>query len=143
MEAKAPGEPGVGASLSAQPPGLGTGFGAPMNGGALIVWDYDWSLINTNSDTYVVEQLRPELMERFSASNAGWTEVMDYQMQGLFERGVSKEEVIACVAGVPCFEACREAVRVCSEKAVQIILSDANTVFIEAFLERSGLRPLV
>ena len=31
----------------------------------LVVWDYDWSLINCNSDTFVVEQLRPDLYPKF------------------------------------------------------------------------------
>ena len=31
----------------------------------LVVWDYDWSLINCNSDTFVVEQLRPDLCPKF------------------------------------------------------------------------------
>jgi len=109
-----------------------------------VVWDYDWSLINTNSDTFVIEQLRPELMERFdTCKGMGWTELMDYQMQGLFELGVRREELLACISGVPVFEGSVAAIRLCGEQgARQLVLSDANTVFIEAFLERQGLRPL-
>jgi len=119
-------------------------FGDPMHGGTLVVWDYDWSLINTNSDTFVIEELRSELMERFDkARSMGWTELMDYQMQGLFEQGVKREELVECVSGVPVFEGSLAAIRLCAEKeAEQMVLSDANTVFIEAFLERQGLQPL-
>ncbi|OLP97057.1 Inorganic pyrophosphatase 3 [Symbiodinium microadriaticum] len=90
----------------------------------LLVWDYDWSLINTNSDTFVVEKLRPELMARFdSPCSGGWTALMDRQMK------------------VPVFEENLLAVRRAAEaEAAQIVLSDANTVFIEAFLQSAGLR---
>ena len=49
----------------------------------LVVWDFDWSLINENSDTYVVEQLDKsnkiwnEAEKKFSAG-LGWTQLMDW-----------------------------------------------------------------
>ncbi|CAE7868835.1 Phospho2 [Symbiodinium microadriaticum] len=108
----------------------------------LLVWDYDWSLINTNSDTFVVEKLRPELMARFdSPCSGGWTALMDRQMKALFDLGVSRGWVEQCVSSVPVFEENLLAVRRAAEaEAAQIVLSDANTVFIEAFLQSAGLR---
>ncbi|CAE7032272.1 unnamed protein product [Symbiodinium sp. CCMP2456] len=108
----------------------------------LLVWDYDWSLINTNSDTFVVEKLRPELMAHFrSPCSDGWTALMDRQMKALFDLGVSRGLVEQCVSSVPVFEENLLAVRRAAEaEAAQIVLSDANTVFIEAFLQSAGLR---
>ncbi|CAK9053397.1 unnamed protein product [Durusdinium trenchii] len=112
----------------------------PKQESVLLVWDYDWSLINTNSDTHVVEALHPELMDRFS-SPMGWTQLMDLQVKELFARGVSRARLEATVAEVPVFPGSLDAIRAAHEaKASQVILSDANTVFIEAFLQKEGLR---
>lgn len=114
----------------------------------LVVWDYDWSLIDTNSDTYVVEQLRPQLYSRFELDGRpggpkGWTATMDYQMEGLWELGVTPDDLKGCVAAVPVSDGCLQAVRLAADHSPgvqQMILSDANSVFIEAFLEGRGLR---
>lgn len=117
----------------------------PAAGKTLLVWDYDWSLIDTNSDTFVVQQLRPELMERFEVrdSSLGWTALMDMQMGGLFNLGVSRQELLGCVASVPVHPGCLAAARLAGDRgAAQIVLSDANTIFIKAFLEKQGVQGL-
>eukprot|EP00968_Pinguiococcus_pyrenoidosus_P021538 scaffold2809_cov184-Pinguiococcus_pyrenoidosus.AAC.3 len=41
----------------------------------LVVFDYDWSLVNENSDTYVVAQLAPELQAQIfqeRPAGEGW-----------------------------------------------------------------------
>lgn len=114
----------------------------------LIIWDYDWSLIDTNSDTFVVEQLCPDLMVRFDNRDRpggppGWTALMDWLMEGLFEKGISRESIIDCVAKVPISDGCLAAVRNAGTSgAQQMVLSDANTIFIEAFLSHHGIRDL-
>eukprot|EP00434_Breviolum_minutum_P000235 symbB.v1.2.000195.t1/scaffold21.1/size436794/14 len=112
----------------------------PEKDKVLLVWDYDWSLINTNSDTFVVEALHPELMDRFE-SPIGWTQLMDQQVKELFSRGVTRERMEETVAAVPVFPGALEAIRCAHEaKANQMVLSDANNIFIEAFLRKEGLR---
>ena len=67
---------------------------------------------------------------------AGWTELMGSQLKSLRELGVSRGELLATVAAVPRLPEALAAVRLAHEKSArQVILSDANTVFIEA-LER-------
>ena len=31
---------------------------------SLVVWDFDWSMINENTDTYIFEQLAPALADQ-------------------------------------------------------------------------------
>ena len=83
-----------------------------------------------------MQALCPDLMERFS-SGVQWTELMASQLRELHARGVSGGELVATVAALPAFKEVLEAVRVAHEAdARQVILSDANTVFIEASLHR-------
>ena len=50
---------------------------------ALVVFDFDWSLINENSDTFVIHQLDPSgrlwaKALKCSAAGMPWTELMDW-----------------------------------------------------------------
>ena len=81
----------------------------------LVCWDFDHSLVNDNSDTWVVEQLAPELMPEFSRlrrdEQLGWTDIMARQMQSLHARGVTEVQLRACLASLPMQPQMIEAVR--------------------------------
>eukprot|EP00928_Gymnodinium_smaydae_P085873 TRINITY_DN6957_c0_g1_i1.p3 TRINITY_DN6957_c0_g1~~TRINITY_DN6957_c0_g1_i1.p3 ORF type:complete len:214 (+),score=43.51 TRINITY_DN6957_c0_g1_i1:59-643(+) len=108
-----------------------------------VIFDYDWSLIGTNSDTYIFEQLRPELLELLDGicEARGWTAAMDELLGRLAETGCSRAELEACVASVPFNVTLGEAVRALVGTAgiEMFVLSDANTVYIESFLRKQGL----
>eukprot|EP00639_Heterosigma_akashiwo_P018017 CAMPEP_0206399868 /NCGR_PEP_ID=MMETSP0294-20121207/25130_1 /ASSEMBLY_ACC=CAM_ASM_000327 /TAXON_ID=39354 /ORGANISM="Heterosigma akashiwo, Strain CCMP2393" /LENGTH=92 /DNA_ID=CAMNT_0053855859 /DNA_START=261 /DNA_END=535 /DNA_ORIENTATION=+ len=85
----------------------------------LVVFDYDWSLINTNSDTYVVEALGPELYPLFREyrdQGLGWTATMDAIMGKLHERGVTPDQIREALAAVPVQEGMLEAAALAAER---------------------------
>jgi pyridoxal phosphate phosphatase PHOSPHO2 len=117
-----------------------------------IVFDYDWSLINCNSDTYVFEQLwpeRPRVVQEV-ASQLQWTAAVDRAFHLLHEdqqqsdrANISTNDILQCVARVPVQEFMLEAVKFAHERdATLYIVSDANTLFIEAFLQAQKLSHL-
>ena len=58
----------------------------------LVVWDFDWSLINENSDTYVIERLDPSGgiwrdAEKRLRRGADWTGLMDWAAGELHAAG--------------------------------------------------------
>lgn len=113
----------------------------------IVIWDYDWSLINENCDTYVVKQLRPELVPLINEfyrddSSPTWTAVMDKMMQEMFRDGVSAEQIMDTQAGVPLQPRMLEALHVASRADEMYIVSDANMMYIGAMLEKRGLRHL-
>jgi pyridoxal phosphate phosphatase PHOSPHO2 len=58
----------------------------------------------------------------------------------MFEEGVSRAQIEEVIKRMPVFEEVLEAINVAGLKSVQqIILSDANTVYISHFLESKGL----
>jgi pyridoxal phosphate phosphatase PHOSPHO2 len=70
----------------------------------LVAWDFDWSLVNENSDIYIVQQLAPDLMPQFSqlrAEGLGWTQIMAHLMEALWERGLRGHDFIACLTQLP------------------------------------------
>lgn len=108
----------------------------------LVVWDFDYSLIDANSDTFVVKQLAPTLhdsidqlyRERFSGQ---WTALMDHLLGRLSsEHGVGREALLRSLETVPMTPEHKKAVGLAGAAgAEQRILSDANDVFIQTILE--------
>jgi len=116
----------------------------------LIVFDYDYSLINDNSDTWVVKRLSEAIYRDIFGRDAvqrGWTETMDAAMEALHNAGHTIEEIRREAASVPFFPEMRDALRYAATAGAAgecrlVILSDANRIFIEAGLEGMGLADL-
>lgn len=107
-----------------------------------IVWDFDWSLIDANGAIRAMEHLNPErLPDLYNSGESDWIEHSNFLMQGIYERGVSKEAIIECMEQITVSNGCLAAVKYAAEKGIeQVILSDSNTVWIEAFLAHHGIR---
>jgi pyridoxal phosphate phosphatase PHOSPHO2 len=67
----------------------------------LVIWDFDWSLVEENSDVYIVQQLAPDLMPQFGqlrVEGLGWTQIMAHMMEGLWDKGIREQDIVACLA---------------------------------------------
>ncbi|OQS04671.1 transmembrane protein [Thraustotheca clavata] len=123
----------------------------------LVVFDYDWSLINDNSDTFIFQQLEPELLKhlkQLTTTGVQWTDAVDQTLSQL--TSTTRQELIDTIARVPVQEGMTNIILklivVGMLRAVKnahaagaeiIIVSDANTVFIESFLELHGLKDII
>ena len=119
---------------------------AGTSGRCLIVWDFDWSLVNENSDTWVIEQLDPsgrvwnEVEAKLRAGEMQWTQLMDWALGELHKDGHAPEAIGKALASLPILDGATAAVRLgAAAGATQRILSDANTVYISTILEARGL----
>lgn len=113
----------------------------------LVVWDFDWTLINENSDTYVIDRCggaeATQKMKELGGMGMLWTERMSTMLQHLTgELGVTRRSITQCLRDIPVFPENLDVVRILGERedVVQVIVSDANTLFIESYLEEKGLR---
>lgn len=117
------------------------GSGAPS-----IIWDFDHSMIDVNSDTFVPEELeagRTSKIRAYSSGGMPWTTVMATTMVELHAGGATAAEVTAAAGRVPMSPAVERAIRHAhAHGASQHVLSDANSVFISAALEARGLTAL-
>ena len=98
----------------------------------LVVWDFDHSMVNENTDTFVFDLLAPELRARLTAlaktaQFAGkWTKLVDHMLGELAAAGVTPEALQAAVAETPMFEEVISAVKALHAAGVeQRILSGA------------------
>ena len=79
----------------------------------LVVWDFDWSLVNENTDTFVVQQLDPsgDVWRRGKQKmqqGVGWTELMDW---ALGELRYDQPALDAALSAIPITDGARRAVQ--------------------------------
>jgi pyridoxal phosphate phosphatase PHOSPHO2 len=112
----------------------------------LVVWDFDWSLVDENTDTYVIERCDPSQRtweagrQMLACGERGWTELMDWALGELHHSGVTSENIREVLESVPILDAALKAVSVAREAgATQNILSDANSVYISTILSKHNI----
>ena len=112
----------------------------------LFVFDFDYTLIDYNVDTWImsvdptltVQRDMRSLRKRYPC----WTDLMDHTAGLIHDKGVSKAELISHVGQAKLFEQAHKAITAVgkSRHADAIIISDANTLFIEHILTECGVR---
>ncbi|KAJ3193051.1 hypothetical protein HK101_005521 [Irineochytrium annulatum] len=126
----------------------------------LIALDFDWTVIDEDSDHWVFDQLSAELRAKMKtlSGKVQWTDLMvisqclphalttsQHQLLGeLHAVGTSREDIVAALSRVPLRPAMAELFRMAREAGGDVIIvSDANTVYIDEILRYNGLRECV
>ena len=113
----------------------------------LVTFDFDHTLIDDNSDLYV-RKLAPngkipqEIKNLYSKH--GWIEYMGAIFEYLKQNGTTKDDFMECMAEIPFIEGNAELLkRLAGDQYEVIIISDSNSVFIDAILKASKLEHTV
>ncbi|KAF9907491.1 hypothetical protein EC991_010872 [Linnemannia zychae] len=104
----------------------------------LFVFDFDWTLIDADSDYFVFEHLNAELskIQLDSIGKVQWTDLQQRLLGELFERGISREDIERTLSSIPFAPERIEALTLMKDQGSDLyILSDANTVYIETILK--------
>jgi pyridoxal phosphate phosphatase PHOSPHO2 len=123
----------------------------PLPSKTLIIWDFDWTLINENSDTWLIKQLGGDEEYKHMKSKMkeyAWTNLMKYELERITSGstpGVQKytaEEIANTIASIPVYEENLDAIRLLgnNQHCFQCCVSDANTFFIESYFDKMGIR---
>lgn len=115
----------------------------------LFVWDFDWTIVNCNSDEYVPAAfLGTNENERRLRSAIGvrgptkWHEcISEIVNDCMDECGVSMDDVLSAAARMPYLIDVRASLLDVDEHPTtgQAIISDGNDMFIRAFLKKNGM----
>lgn len=115
----------------------------------LVACDFDNTLIDTNSDLVLFDTLPygQPFRQRFPTlrqEGLGWTQIMNTQLADLAKQeGYSKADVLACMHDVkmdPDLVSALKKLRSSQGVSLKlIIISDANTIFIDEILKANGL----
>ncbi|KAK8547236.1 hypothetical protein V6N13_097952 [Hibiscus sabdariffa] len=106
----------------------------------VVVFDFDRTLIDGDSDRWVVTDMGLSDVFHQLRSTLPWNSLMDRMMKELHSRGKTAEDIAECLKKTPLNP--RTAAAIKSAHALGcdlIILSDANQFFIEKILEHHGL----
>ncbi|KAE9447077.1 hypothetical protein C3L33_21026, partial [Rhododendron williamsianum] len=112
----------------------------------VVVFDFDHTMIEDNSDTWVVEQmgltpLFDQLRLVLFKENFCNLKSIDRMMEELHSRGKTIEEITECLRRVPMNPRVISAIRKAHSlpRCELRIISDANQFFIETILKQFGL----
>ena len=115
----------------------------------LFAFDFDHTLINNNTDTWVMG-LRPELFlrERLVEMRRRlpcWTDLMDSVFAELHRAGCGRREMLEHMGKLEVYNQALKALKAVSECqwADAIIISDSNSVFIEHILKQCDVGSVV
>ncbi|CAG8753816.1 22228_t:CDS:2, partial [Cetraspora pellucida] len=104
------------------------------------------SLIDQNSDTWIIEQLSPTIAEQIDElkNKYQWTDLMNYLVGEIYKQGITKQQFNQAFAAIPFKPEMIEALRMIKNANGDIIiLSDANTVYIEEILKAYKVNDLI
>lgn len=110
----------------------------------VFVFDYDFTIVSENSDVYIPESLNGKhamsLIEEYSR-DVGWTQLMDSVLVALQTKdGKTIDNIIEAAQDVPCFPEMLDILKHASKHGEVHVASDANSLFIESFFKRHGLK---
>uniref|UniRef100_A0A0D9VDY4 Uncharacterized protein n=1 Tax=Leersia perrieri TaxID=77586 RepID=A0A0D9VDY4_9ORYZ len=113
---------------------------ASRGNGVVVVFDFDKTIIDCDSDNWVVDSLGATRRFDELLRHLPWNSAIDAMMGELHEEGRTTEEVAASVRSAPLSPRVAAAVVAAHALGCDLrVLSDANSFFISAVLDHHGL----
>jgi len=114
----------------------------------LIIFDFDWSLADQDSDRWIFEVLAPDIRRRMKNAKETheWTDVVAQCLRELHEQGGTREDIEGALRIMPFHPGMIRGVKklkaAAKPQTTFLCLSSANSVFISTILESKGLQDL-
>ncbi|KAH7929823.1 hypothetical protein BV22DRAFT_1029000 [Leucogyrophana mollusca] len=121
---------------------------APTVERQLIVFDFDWSMADQDTDRWIFEVLAPDIRRKMKTlqEEIQWTDLIAQSLAELHARGRTQEEIQHTLRIMPFHPAMVRGVTKLKEASnphtTFFCLSNANSVFISTILESKGLQGL-
>jgi 2,3-diketo-5-methylthio-1-phosphopentane phosphatase len=110
---------------------------------AALVLDWDWSVVNENTDTFVPGQLDPTLLRYIherSSSGVQWTALMADVARKLHSKGFVQADIDRALCAIPVFKEILQAIQLAYEHGLDVhVVSDANQVYIDTIARHLGI----
>ncbi|RDB24919.1 Inorganic pyrophosphatase 1 [Hypsizygus marmoreus] len=112
----------------------------------LVVFDFDWSLADQDSDRYIFEVLASDLRRHMKTAKleTQWTDLVAESLRKIHSRGITREQIENTLRNMPFHPAMVRGVsKLKAEgKTTFFCLSNANEIFISTILKSKGLHDL-
>ncbi|RCV04816.1 hypothetical protein SETIT_1G031100v2 [Setaria italica] len=113
---------------------------AASNGAPLVVFDFDKTIVDCDSDNWVVDSLGATRRFDDLLRHLPWNHAIDAMMGELHAEGRTAEDVAACLRAAPLSPHVAAAIESAHARGCELrVLSDANAFFIETVLAHHGL----
>ncbi|KAG1367854.1 inorganic pyrophosphatase 2 [Cocos nucifera] len=108
--------------------------------GIIVVFDFDKTIIDCDSDNWVVDELGATELFQCLLPTMPWNSLMDRMMRELHSQGKTIEEIADCLKRVPLDPHVIAAIKSAFARGCELrVVSDANLFFIETILKHHGL----
>ncbi|KAL8153106.1 hypothetical protein V2J09_010866 [Rumex salicifolius] len=109
--------------------------------GIVVVFDFDKTIIDIDSDNWVVDELGFTDLFNQLLPTMPWNSLMDRMMREMHERGVSISDIVGVLQRVPIHPRIIPAIKSAHAAGCDLrVVSDANEFFIETILQHLGVR---
>ncbi|TFK44376.1 phosphatase phospho-type [Crucibulum laeve] len=112
----------------------------------LVVFDFDWSLVDQDTDRWIFEVLAPDLRRKMKSlkDEIQWTDLVAQSLREAHGRGITREQIENALQITPFHPAMVRGVSNLKDagKTTFFCLSNANSVFISTILKSKGLETL-
>ncbi|TDL25911.1 hypothetical protein BD410DRAFT_764121 [Rickenella mellea] len=109
----------------------------------LVVFDFDWSLVDQDSDRWIFEVLAPHLRRKMKTlkESIQWTDLVAQSLRELHAEGKSRNDIETALRILPFHPAMIRGITnlKARRKTMFFCLSNANSIFINTILESKGL----
>ncbi|KAK0461258.1 phosphatase phospho-type [Desarmillaria tabescens] len=111
----------------------------------LIVFDFDWSMADQDSDRWIFEVLAPDLRRKMKTlkDDIQWTDLVSQSLREAHARGITREQIEDALRIMPFHPGMVRGIKRLKEEGntTFLCLSNANNIFITTILEKNGLLP--
>ncbi|XP_021800510.1 inorganic pyrophosphatase 2-like [Prunus avium] len=108
--------------------------------GLVVVFDFDKTIIDWDSDNWVVEELGVKDLFTQLLPTMPWNSLMDRMMRELHSRGKTIEDIAECLKKIPLHPNIASAIKSAHAFGCDLrVLSAANEFFIDTILKHHGL----
>ncbi|PFH53831.1 hypothetical protein AMATHDRAFT_136744 [Amanita thiersii Skay4041] len=112
----------------------------------LVVYDFDWSMADQDTDRWIFEVLAPDLRRNMKKlkDKIQWTDLVAQTLRDAHKRGITREQIEHALRIMPFHPAMERAVKhlQAAGNTTFLCLSNSNSVFISTILEAKNLQNL-
>ncbi|KAF8829107.1 hypothetical protein HHX47_DHR3000717 [Lentinula edodes] len=112
----------------------------------LVVFDFDWSMADQDTDRWIFEVNAPDIRRKMEdlESSVQWTDLVAQSLLEGYEKGIKRKDIEHALKIIPYHPAMVRAVTTLKARGntTFLCLSNANSVFISTILQEKGLDTL-
>ncbi|XP_013188466.2 pyridoxal phosphate phosphatase PHOSPHO2-like [Amyelois transitella] len=112
---------------------------------SLAVFDFDRTIVDDDSDATIINKLREKQPPpEWETSNHDWTPYMSDVFEHAYSAGLSQDDILSAIASMRENPGVSELVRTLAASGWDVLLlTDANSVFVDHWLKSHGLQEAV